>query len=344
MHLMHSHDVSCDSLLFIPFGCFFLAFCLQYFPTFLTPLNACMQHFRVNENTQQSGTAETSNTAVHGIIGKVQEAFPGALPSHRMAKQAARLLEKHGYKDTNTLLSTSLCSDEVNRDIEDEMRQYFGNSYAIGGLAGFPFGGVVGFGNMAHHIPIGGHGLVFFGPHVGFDFDQTIGKVNRRGHQGSSECCGPALAALEYCRRVKAGELGEIGTPEDITESQQTWVCHELLPMTDRIIKEDGEEAQNIQLPTSMYEAQDAMMGRILAKAGGEIREDSKIAFLGGITVNTPEGNAEYFLPKKFVVMDNKGAIVDDLLDELLSVKAVVPSRMTKMGGSLSGAGHKTYG
>lgn len=288
---------------------------------------------------------DTSRTAVHGIIGKVEECFPGALPSHRMAKACAKLLEKHGYNDTNTLLSTSLCSDEVNRDIEDEMRQYFGNSYALGGLAGFPFGGVVGFGNMAHHIPTGGHGLVFFGPHVGIDFDLTVGKVNRRGHaKGSSECCGPASAALKYCRLVKSGEVGEIGTPTDITESQHTWVCHELLPMTDRILKEDEGMAQSIQLAASLYEAQDAMMGRILAKAGDQIREDSKIAFLGGIIINTPEGSAEYFLPKKFVIMDNKGNVIDDLLEELLAVKAPVPSRMVKMNSSVGGAGRKTYG
>ena len=102
--------------------------------------------------------------------------------------------------------------------------------------------------------------------------------------------------------------------------------------------------AQSIQLAASLYEAQDAMMGRILAKAGDQIREDSKIAFLGGITINTPEGSAEYFLPKKFVVMDNKGTVVDDLLEELLAAKAIVPSRMAKMTAGLGGAGHKTYG
>lgn len=297
-------------------------------------------------HTQVPVTRKNSITAVHGIMGKVEQSFPGALPSHRMAKQAGKLLEKHGYNDTNTLLSTSLCSDEVNRDIEDEIRQHFGNAYAMGGLSGFSFGGVVGFGNMAHHIPTGGHGLVFYGPHVGIDFDMTVGKVNRRGHKGSSECCGPALAALEYCRRVKAGELGEIGTPEDITESQQTWVCHELLPMTDRILKEDGEEAQSIQLTNSLYDAQDAMMGRILAKAKDQIREDTKIAFLGGITINTPEGSAEYFLPKKFVVMDSKGTVLADLLGELLAAKAPIPSRKSKLiGGSQRGSfGQKTYG
>lgn len=297
-------------------------------------------------HTQVPGSVTNSTTAVHGIIGKVEQSFPGALPSHRMAKQASKLLEKHGYNDTNTLLTTSLSSDEVNRDIEDEMRQHFGNAYAIGGLAGFAFGGVVGFGNMAHHIPNGGHGLVFYGPHVGIDFDMTVGKVNRPGQKESSECCGPALAALEYCRRVKAGEVGEIGTPEDITESQYTWICHELLPMTDRILKEDGEEAQRIQLTTSLYDAQDAMMGRILAKAKDQIREDTKIAFLGGITINTPEGSAEYFLPKKFVVMDNKGTVLADLLGELLAVKAIVPSRKSKlMGGNPGGVfGHRTYG
>ena len=64
-------------------------------------------------------------------MSKVEEAYPGALPSHRMAKEVSKLLESHGYDSETTLFATSLCCDEVNRDIEDEMRQYFGNSYSL---------------------------------------------------------------------------------------------------------------------------------------------------------------------------------------------------------------------
>jgi len=277
---------------------------------------------------------------------KVEAAFPGSLPSHRMANQVSKLLENHGYASETTLFATSLGCDEVNRDIEDEMRQHFGNPYSMGGLAGFCFGGVVAFGNMAHHIPTdGGNALVMYGPHVGIDYDLNFGKVNRRGHHGSSECCGPSSAALEYCRRVKAGELGEIGTPTDIIESQQTWVCNEMLPLIDRIIKDDGETDPTIELPLALYDSQDAMMVRIFAKAGDQVRADSKIAFLGGITVNTPEGVSEYFLPKKFQIMNNKGEVIADLLEELLSAKAPVPSRRAFAAlGAVAEAGHKTYG
>ena len=42
----------------------------------------------------------------------------------------------------------------INRGLETKLAQKFGgNSFSMGGLAGFPFGGVTSFGAFAHHIP-----------------------------------------------------------------------------------------------------------------------------------------------------------------------------------------------
>ena len=273
---------------------------------------------------QKKGTDTISLSAVQGIKGAVESAFPGALPIRRMAKEAAKILDALGYPQDKTLLATSISPDELNRQLEVEFSSIFGPAYHMGGLAGFCFAGVVGFGNMTHHVPEDGLCLVLYGPHVGVDWDAQFGSVNRDGHKASSECCGPAEMALEYCMRVKSGERAEVKFPTDIIESQQTWVCNEVLPLTDRIM---AAEDSSVELPLALYDAQDAMMHRVIAKAGPEIRGGKNIVLLGGVTINTPEGTAEYFLPKKFAVVDSVGKVKVDLLDELLAAKAPLPKQ-----------------
>ena len=284
----------------------------------------CARLWFASASKQKKGTDQISVTAVHNVIGAVESAFPGALPIHRMAKASAKMLANRGHMSKKTLLATSISPDELNRQLEEEFSSIFGPAYNMGGLAGFCFGGVVGFGNMAHHVPNDGLCFVIYGPHVGVDWDAEFGSVNRDGHDASSECCGPAKMALEYCIRVKSGERAPISNPSDIIESQQTWVCKEVLPLTDRIME---AEDPNIELPLALYDAQDAMMSRIIAKAGPEMRTGTNIVLLGGITINTPEGTAEYFLPKKFAIVDNVGKVKVDLLDELLAAKAPLPKQ-----------------
>lgn len=55
-------------------------------------------------------------------------------------------LGRRGFSKDTTLVASSLCSDEVNRPLEDIFLKYYGNTFSMGGLAGFPFSGVTGFG------------------------------------------------------------------------------------------------------------------------------------------------------------------------------------------------------
>ena len=56
------------------------------------------------------------------------------------------LEEKAHYEADKTLLTTSLCCDEVNRELEDTLKSVYGNNFSMGGLAGFAFGGITSFG------------------------------------------------------------------------------------------------------------------------------------------------------------------------------------------------------
>mmetsp|Transcript_3928 Transcript_3928/g.6175 ORF Transcript_3928/g.6175 Transcript_3928/m.6175 type:complete len:321 (+) Transcript_3928:146-1108(+) len=279
----------------------------------------------MHKDDDKKTTDRLSKQTVQGISRMVELNFPGALPTNRMAKQLHTILSKHGYTQDNTLVATALCCDELNRQLENDVCKHCcadGNgAYHMGGLAGFCFGGVVGFGNMCHHVPQSGHALVVYGPHVGIDWDFQFGNVPRSS--GRSECCGPAKLAYDYSLQVHQGKRAPVGNPTDIIETQQTWVCQQVHAVSDRIRK--SERDAQVELPYALYDAQQDIMLRILDKAHGELTE-GKIALLGGITINTPEGIPEYFLPKKFGIYQN-GKLIQNLLDPLLAARAPIAVR-----------------
>jgi hypothetical protein len=87
-----------------------------------------------------------------------------------------------------------------------------------------------------------------------------------------------------------------------------------LLPHGERL--ENAEEPM-VELPYALFDAQDELMQQILAKGAPEVSgRGGKIALLGGIQINTPEGISDYFLPLKFDLYNTKGHVVDDLLWE----------------------------
>lgn len=278
-----------------------------------------------------SNDINVNAASLHHVTDVIEAKFPGALPVARVVNSVKEQLLSHDMFPDHTLLATSLCYDELNRGIEDEFASRYGQPFAMGGLAGFCFGGTVGFGNALHHAPGAGNVLLLYGPHVGVDMDGTVGKVNRPGQRGSSECCGPAGFCLNYCRDVHSGHRDAPTAPGDITASQQTWACRELLPYMDRIEAaaeasgvRQGEncDAVAVELPKCLYEAQDGVVQRILKEVSeSQMNPGAHIALLGGITINTPDFLGEYFLPLKFVMVNDEGEVIKDMLADLLAAK-----------------------
>lgn len=260
------------------------------------------------------GTDHISKAAIHRVMDRVNTTFPGALSEHQLANQLTFILSQHGYCKKTTLLATSLCCDEVNRGLEDELRQKFDDNFSIGGLCGFPFGGLTSFGSMAHHIPEDGSCVILYAPHVGIDWDGTVGKTNRRGHAGSGACCGPAQAALHYVGAVRAGDRQEADVPDSILDAQQTWIEKTLLTHGERLEK---AEEPNVELVHALLDCQTKLVNEIIQKGCGQLKSYSKIALVGGIQINTPEGTADYFLPKRFDLLDHKGELKTDLLPRI---------------------------
>jgi hypothetical protein len=213
---------------------------------------------------------------------KIGQAFPGALSNGDLLSRVSSRLSKRGFDKNNTLVASSLCSDEVNRPLEETFYKYYGNSYfSMGGLAGFPFSGLTGFGAMASHIPDDGNCLLVYGPHVGVDSNGNVGKVDRIGKSQSGTCCGSAVYATKYLNTVLSGEADAMPNPNSPFDAQQTFVTNMLLPYASEI--QQSKEPM-VAIPFSAYKPIDNMMTRIVAKGASKVGK-GRIALLGGLQV-----------------------------------------------------------
>jgi len=262
-------------------------------------------------------------------VEKLKDEFPNALTNKELLAFIRKKLAPYGYGQTS-LVATSLCCDEVNRPLEKDLKGLFGSYFSMGGLAGFPFGGVTGFGAMAHHIPDGGSCLIVYGPHVGIDSEGNVGKIDRRGRGKAGACCGSAVAACGYVKNVLEGKVNESGPPSSPLDAQQTFVGSMLLPHAERV---HAAEDPMCELPYAMYDAQDEFIRQIVEKGSSHVAGEGNIALLGGIQINTPPGMSDYFLPLRFDVYNNKAEPVERLLDiparVSLSLGLFVPSNNT---------------
>lgn len=208
---------------------------------------------------------------------KIAKVFRGAVSNADLVKKVYNRLIPYGY-DSKSLYATSLCSDEVNRPLEEVFFGWYGQHFNMGGLAGFPFAGITGFSAMASHIPDGGSCLLIYGPHVGVNAKGEVGTVNRRGLANSSTCCGSAVAASKYISAVYNGEAEVLPPPSDSMDAQQAYVSSLLLPYAERVVTSPDPM---VELPYATFEPIDYMMQRIVDKAGEKVKGDGKIAMLG---------------------------------------------------------------
>eukprot|EP00527_Entomoneis_sp_CCMP2396_P004790 CAMPEP_0198138458 /NCGR_PEP_ID=MMETSP1443-20131203/1874_1 /TAXON_ID=186043 /ORGANISM="Entomoneis sp., Strain CCMP2396" /LENGTH=317 /DNA_ID=CAMNT_0043800249 /DNA_START=36 /DNA_END=989 /DNA_ORIENTATION=- len=239
---------------------------------------------------------------------KIDAVFPGSVSNRELVSCVFDKLSARGYGRTS-LVATSLCCDEVTRVLEKDFGVVYNDNFHMGGLAGFPFGGVTSFGAMASHIPDGGSCLVVFGPHVGVDSDGNVGTTERRGRMQGGACCGSAVAASGYVAGVLEGDAKMIPSA-DPTQAQQIFVSNMLLPHAERLRDADDKM---VELPYALYDAQKDMITEIIKAGSGAVAGNGNIALLGGIQINTPPGSTDYFLPLSFEFYNNKGDKLDDL-------------------------------
>lgn len=275
-------------------------------------------------------TAPLVDVDVERVVRQVYAHYPGALREDQFVSQLHdELQSSRCFEDgREAIVATALCCDEINRGLEAKLATRFGgSSFAMGGLAGFPFAGVTGFGAFAHHIPQNGVALIVYGPHVGVDASGVVGKVNRRGIRASGACCGAASAALDRVRSAfKTNGVLELAadlkTPTDITDTQQNWVVRALFDTgADDVMRVDDvlrASNPNARLPFALFDAQKQTMDRIIQLgAPGNVPEGTTIVVVGGIQINTPDGMGDYFLPLVYQLRTSDGSLVRVLVDDL---------------------------
>lgn len=130
------------------------------------------------------------------------------MTGHDAEAATHRVLSKLGFTADNTLFSDSSCPDEVNHDDPAEdmtglFQTRWGEIFPLAGLAGLPFTGKTGWSAFSSHCPKDGNIVILFAPHVGVDYDGTVGKVLRKGQDKSSAACGAAIGALAAVKADK---------------------------------------------------------------------------------------------------------------------------------------------
>lgn len=257
--------------------------------------------FKTKEEATRGCSAEklagSTNLKASDIADKVRAAFPNAVTNSEFVYNVTEALKEYGYNNSNTLLATSFCCHKANRPLERMISDHYSRNFSMGGLAGFPFGGVAGFKEMAQHIPDGGSCVIIYGPHV---------KIDEEGNFFDFES---AVSALNHLRAVRAGTATNDIDPLDF---QQSMVNKMLLPYADRIEKAKDEQ---VELPYCLHEAQKKMMKNIVNAGHGELFDaESKIAILGGIQINTTHEGLDFFLPLDFEIRASDNSTIANLL------------------------------
>lgn len=156
---------------------------------------------------------------------------------------------------------------------------------------------MTGFGAMASHIPDHGHCLWVYGPHVGLSHAGEFGKIQRYGMQEKTTCCGSAIVACDALVTHLREQVPIAPPTENPLDAQQALVTNRLLPYARQLL---NEETRMEELPKVTYKAIDQLLHQILAKA----TPTTPVVLLGGIQINTPSDESDYFVPLRFDVRE----------------------------------------
>lgn len=205
-------------------------------------------------------------------------------------KGIINISKKAGFTSANTLYSHSLCPDEINhedQDISDLLQKYFGEYFALGGLAGIPFTGTTGFGAFAAHVTDGGNIFVLFAPHVAISTLGECGCYNRIGQEKESSACGAIIGAWKAVKDLQTPPMPD----PDTFDLQMDYIKALIWEKRDRIKAAENAiaEATNV-----VYEKIQELM-EILVET--KYSENHKIIVLGGIQINA-EYCDDYFEPR----------------------------------------------
>lgn len=271
----------------------------------------------IKERIKENGSITAIESA--GIIQQKMKTlkllwqhFPGALSSSDVLEAYKKVTVKRGYTPENTLYAQSICPDEVNHeegDITELFSTYCGEVFHMGGLAGIPFTGKVGFGAFSHHVPENdGHCAILMAPHIGIDDDGKFGAYHREGQSHSGSCCGAAVGAYVHCRSGKA--IPDLAVDPEFY--QFNYIINQVHRRMDDIVGET-ECAKQASLARFMHEIGADLLSKCVSTDFGS--DGSTLVVLTGIQINMPRPFCDYFLPIDFTIAKKDGT-KEDVFEE----------------------------
>ena len=241
------------------------------------------------------------------VLHLLWQHFPGAMSSKDVLQRFRKVVEPRGYTDDNTLFAQSVCPDEINHeegDITDLFTKYCGEVFHMGGLAGIPFTGKVGFGAFSHHVPDGGHCAVLLAPHIGIDLEGNFGAHSREGQTHAGSCCGAAVGAYVHCRSKKP--MPDLAVDPEFY--QFNFIVNQVNQNMGEVVGETENDKQS-SLARLMHRIGSDLLEKCISVDFGN--DKSTLVVLTGIQINMPKPFDDFFLPMQFFIMKKDGTRED---------------------------------
>ena len=268
--------------------------------------------------------------------------FPGSITNSEITYRMTKLLRSRGYNEKNTIIGSSLCSDEINDTSSSFVTTLakkvtslgYGGVFNLGGLGGLPFVGTSGFGAFTSHTPKNGKIIIVFGPHVGVSNDGVVGKVERVGKGSPSTSCGAAVGAY---KALLAGTV-DYNAPLGTRDFQEEYIIQNLRkklgPLAE--VEKKGGDGSVAYVTQQMYNlVWDIMRFNVetFASKPGFWDSCTEVILLGGIVVNRGHGvnlvgGDDFFQPLTLTTINAQGEsnIYGDVFGDLKTPKGNVSS------------------
>lgn len=226
--------------------------------------------------------------------------FPDAVNNLVFLGNSIRKLNELGFTRQNTLAAHSICRDEILAPIRAIIRNIWGESFMLGGLAGMLSAGKTGIHAFSQHAPnISGERYLFIiGPHITIDKNGNLASIKRRDRSGESAACGSLISCLNKFKNAN----GEYQPEFNHLDICQYFVESSLTPFQKEIIASKYPEV------VICKKALELMINHLeLMREGIIDYEKHKVAVLSGIFIHAPEDHHDYFSPGEcYTVINNE--------------------------------------
>jgi len=233
--------------------------------------------------------------------------YPNAITTIDSVNKIIDYLENElNTEPCDVMFADSICSDDVNSIQYPARAREFLGPFKLGGLDGFPFGGLTGMAAFASHVPDHGAVFIYYGPHIGISKSGTIGEIQRYGQSKNSGCCGAAKGALN---KLTNGLIAE-GRMDDM-DYQMNTIEQIVLGRKDKIL---NDPSPIFAATEAIYEATDKRLNELVSKTKFNCRY---VILMGAVLINSDSDMGSFTSTKRFDVIDPVTGERLDAMDKL---------------------------